>query len=60
VALHLGKNLLCILGFAAYHILQVMNQDFLQSTAHDGMIIGNQNPDHVYSPAWLESGSLGL
>src|SRR3984893_2640241 len=43
----LGDNLFRILGFTAFHAFQVANEDFLQTPAHDGMIVGKEHPDHT-------------
>src|SRR6266496_2868855 len=46
VALDLGQNLLCVLRLSANCVLQLAQQDLLQTPAHDGVIIGNENSDH--------------
>src|SRR6185503_8838180 len=46
LALDLCKNLLGVLGLCTDGTLQFAHQDFLQSPAQDGMIVGNENSDH--------------
>src|ERR1700722_2143560 len=60
LAMHLGNGFIGIRSFAANHSLQLTDQEFLQSTAHNGMIIGNQHPDHAFYSATLESGMRTL
>src|SRR5690348_1506042 len=49
MALYLGKNLLCITSFATGRAFELAHENLFQPPPHDGMVIGDKDPDHLSS-----------